>query len=347
MSYLSEYIKKHSSGGPTTAELLEKAEKSGRRTSGYAQFLKEERAQELAAEQRNRDEITKWENVLNKDVQEMLRLRRELVLNAPETDPKEIELNSCVRHFSDMPEVYEQFAEKDWKDSFAMSMQGAQDELRATAQDALTFTEGELILRYLWANQIVPIESESIMRGYHALKNHGIIRQPIPVAPVLEKPASGPYAGQDALIASLEAQLDATPVGDTRTRSRIDNRLHLEMVKRETLGNDTTREILGEIATQSGLTIPSSLQLSFINFLGSPVAKRRFGSDKSSIRRAFCEFTGNDSFLSPDEHAQIATDRANDACSSDAVKSAVGFRASYNPHDDGQGYRANRSGEGE
>jgi hypothetical protein len=156
-----------------------------------------------------------------------------------------------------------------------------------------------------------------------------------PPVPEKSAPASNSkFPEQDALIASLQSELDALPVGNSRVRENLERRIHQEQVKAEILGDDSSRAILQEISDQSGLLISSSVALQFKAYAASPVAKRRFGSDRTSVRLCFAEFTGNDSFLTPEEKSLVGNYRAIENMTADEVAAQTGRNRSYasNPH---------------
>jgi hypothetical protein len=146
-------------------------------------------------------------------------------------------------------------------------------------------------------------------------------------APVTEpEPALAP---EDRVAADLLRQINALPVGNSRERERLERLLHAHQIKTELILKDSTRNMLAEIVEQSGLAIPQDCNLRFRQWLAAPMQARRFSNDRSGIRKAFAEFTGNDSFLDDFEKSEVARLRQNDQVSSDAVLRAVGRTNTY------------------
>lgn len=330
MSYLRDAIRKNA-GGPSTTEQLAEVEKRGRGNTSYASHLREELAVEKAAEQVNLDRIKELESQLNADALEAEKLRKECVLSLPETNPEEIRLNGYAQKVTEIAGA-NQYTEEDWKNLFLTALPEAQLRLQGQNVAPLNGTEIEMVARYMVANQLYLGDAEGILRAFKALRNHAVIRVPLPIAapaPAAAAPA-GRFALHDKVLADLERQLAELPIGNSRERERLERLHHKEQVTRELLAADSVREVLGEIATQSGLVIPSTLALQFANFLGSPIAKGRFGKDKTSVRLAFAEFTGQgDTFLTDDEKSLVGTYRAVENMSADDIVKQVGMRRDY------------------
>jgi len=199
-------------------------------------------------------------------------------------------------------------------------------------------TEGELVVAFLRANadRIDCTRIENWRAAFDYIDAAYAALEPVAtVEPVVEVAVStSKFPEQDKLIASLQSELDALPVGNSRARENLERRIHAESVKAELLSDDSSRAILQEISDQSGLLISSSVALQFKAYAASPVARRRFGSDRTGTRLCFCEFTGNDSFLTPEEKALVGNYRAIENMTADEVAAQTGRNRSYasNPH---------------
>src|SRR5208282_659268 len=159
-------------------------------------------------------------------------------------------------------------------------------------------------------------------------------RYDAPPEPVAEPEPEGEFAAHDNLLKSLYDELAAVPPSDSRRRSAIEAKILREEVRRETVGNSEFRNVMLEIASDSGLIVQTSVAEKFLVWLQSPAAREfrpLMKSDyRSGIRQAFSVFTGmDDRYLTAEEKQRAANRRDWAAASSEDVKKAVGYTASY------------------
>jgi hypothetical protein len=339
MSYLSDYVRKNS-GGPSTADQLAEAEKRGRGNTSFAQHLREERAAELAAEKVNKDRIASLEKVLDADALEAEKYRVESILTQPETNPEEIRLNSYFDRVQDKKDTHN-YTESDWKQLVQITMPTITEMLGFQGIE-LVGDEIDKIIRYLIANGIYLGDAEAYGRAFKALRNHGVIRVPVPVAaPAASAPAPSPFDIGRAEVESLRAEALTHKYG-SREREHLERQAYALETKLEVLGNETYQQYMQEICTQAGLVLGSEHSMQFLNWLQSPKQVRRFDGSRTSVRIAFAEFFGNQSFLTAEEKELIGYNRQVEVMTSEDIKRSVGTRNTYSPHNDA--YRANPMG---
>jgi hypothetical protein len=154
------------------------------------------------------------------------------------------------------------------------------------------------------------------------------------------EPAPEPetLAPEDKIVADLQRQLDALPVGNSRERERLERLVHQHQIKKELLlDNETFRNVMLSICDDSGLQIPAKVNLQFLDFLKSSAARDYQQGLKSSnldeyalnLRLAFSQFTATDSWLSVPEKQEQARRRNIAGYTSDQVKVIVGSTNSY------------------
>jgi hypothetical protein len=339
-SYLNEKIKA-TSGGPSTAEQLAEIEKRGRGNSSFAQFLRDQRTAELAAEQQTADRVASLEKMLNADAIESERLRVQVILTCPEEDANAIRLNGYAQKVHEAVDMTKEHLQAEWEAWSTPAIQMAQDFIKITKkQEPMNPEEINQVLRYLVTNQLFIGDHQSWISGFSNLINHGVIRVPVPIAEVVAAPTPGRYDSVQQEIDSLNKRALELPYG-SRDRENLERAAYKMALQLETVGNGRHADILQEIVDATGLTLSSENNLRFQTWLEGPMQARRFDGSRASVRLAFAEYFGNTSFLSDSERELIGYNRSVEGMTSDDIKRSVGTRNTYDPSNDA--YRAGRS----
>jgi hypothetical protein len=151
---------------------------------------------------------------------------------------------------------------------------------------------------------------------------------PTPVAAVVEPIILTPYQER---LAELDKKLEGLKPG-TREHDAVSKEKYLWELKQETIGegDEGYREVMQDICTESGLTIPSTVFFGFKSWLAGPAGRayreglKRKDTYASELRIAFSAYTANTSFLTSEEIQEIERRRNNDAVSSDAMLRVYG-----------------------
>jgi hypothetical protein len=277
---------------------------------------------------------------LNADALEAERLRKECILNLPETNPEEIRLNGYCELVKDKPDTH-QYTEQDWQQLVRITTPTVQEMLQYQGIEPLAGDEFEKVIRYMIANGIYLGDAESYVRAFKALRNHGVLRQPLPVAEVVETPTPGRFDSVSAEIESLKAHVLTFTFG-SRERENLEREIYRKELMLETVGNSRHADILQELVETSGLVLSGDNNLKFQIWLDAPKQVRRFDASRTSVRLAFCEYFGCPQLLSENEQSLVANYHAIESMTAEDVKNQVGSRNTYSPHNDA--YRANPTG---
>jgi hypothetical protein len=136
------------------------------------------------------------------------------------------------------------------------------------------------------------------------------------------------FPQQETLIAGLQKELDALPVGNSRARESLSRRIYQEELRLEVLAGDEYQEILSSIQNDSGKVLSGENSMKFLSWLSMPAQKRRFKS-KLDVKFAFVEFFNAPEILTDSEREELQYRATVNGMSSDDVKRAVGFRNDY------------------
>lgn len=138
---------------------------------------------------------------------------------------------------------------------------------------------------------------------------------------VSPEPILEPLSDQEQHIAALEAAVESTPPR-SRERSQAELKLLRANVSFE-LQNGSLGQILRQIVEESGKSLSSKHQQEFVNY----VKMRHVDDDETSIRLAFSEWAGDNSFLNDTDRAELERRRTVAGMSSLDVAKIVGTRS--------------------
>jgi hypothetical protein len=328
-SYLATALKKKSYGGPSIADQLEVAKKSGNRN--FVEFLQAERNAELSAEAKTQARIEELTKLNAQDAIEAEQLRVNGLLTLPDEDAISKRLNDYCEKLADKPAMHKA-TEEDWRVLTIATIPEAQTLLQSQNHAPMDGKEIEMVVRYVIANGLYLGDYQSFISAFFNLKNHGVIRKPVAVAVPVETREPTQAETVQAEIARLTVEADKMPPFSRERSAAERNVLRLQTML-ETLGDSDYSSVINEIVNATGLQLSGENSWRFRSFLDTPAARKRYGAqpDRKTLRAAFATFFGNDSFLLPQEKEELEYQRQVEAMSSDDIARAVGRVNSYAP----------------
>lgn len=261
---------------------------NSRTAASVKAFEAELRAAEKAAEAQRLEPVRKIEAEMNKVYQETERLRIETVLTNRESAPECLRLNEYA---DKVTAAHTNYTQRDWQ---LETTRGLMEfdvwfPLLKPTEPPVTDEEKQLLIKYCCANGLYMGDYQSFLCAFSALKFHGVIRKPEPVAI--------PQADGDSSEPEPEVPLTATE------QRKKDTKEYVSSLHREISNNPIWIEAINSIVqTSGGKEMSLEAQYNFFKYAASQPRFQPFSF--STLRAAAISFWGAEEVgLLPSERA--------------------------------------------